>query len=62
MDCFVSASSTVTAVTTNKPLDEAGVYGIQEMGSDFIKEVDGDLENVIGLPTKTLRKILEEFL
>lgn len=48
-------------VTTNKPLDKAGAYGIQEMGSDFIKEVDGDLENVIGLPTKTLRKILEEF-
>lgn len=39
-------------VTTNKPLDKAGAYGIQEMGSDFIKEVDGDLENVIGLANK----------
>lgn len=45
-------------VRTNKPLDKAGAYGIQEMGSDFIKEVDGDLENVIGLPTKVLEKLL----
>lgn len=33
-------------VTTNKPLDKADAYGIQEMGSDFIKEVDGDLEKL----------------
>ena len=48
-------------VTNNKPLDKAGAYGIQEMGNEFIKNVDGDLENVIGLPTKTLKEMLEEF-
>lgn len=48
-------------VEEKRPLDKAGAYGIQEMGSEFIKEVNGDLENVIGLPTKTLKKILEEF-
>ena len=48
-------------VKNNKPLDKAGAYGIQEMGNEFIKNVDGDLENVIGLPTKTLKGILEEF-
>ena len=48
-------------VTKNKPLDKAGAYGVQEMGSDFIKDVDGDLENVIGLPTKTLKSMLEKF-
>ena len=48
-------------VKNNKPLDKAGAYGIQEMGSEFIKDVHGDLENVIGLPTKTLKEILEEF-
>ena len=48
-------------VKNNKPLDKAGAYGIQEMGNEFIKNVDGDLENVIGLPTKTLKEILEEF-
>lgn len=48
-------------VEEKKPLDKAGAYGIQEMGSEFIKEVNGDMENVIGLPTKTLKEILEEF-
>lgn len=48
-------------VEEKRPLDKAGAYGIQEMGNEFIKEVNGDLENVIGLPTKTLKEILEEF-
>lgn len=48
-------------VSVNKPLDKAGAYGIQEMGSEFIKNVDGDLENVIGLPTRTLMEMLEKF-
>ena len=49
-------------VKERKPLDKAGAYGIQEMGSEFIKSVDGDLENVIGLPTKALKQMLEEFM
>ena len=48
-------------VEEKNPLDKAGAYGIQEMGKEFIKEVDGDMENVIGLPTKTLKEILKEF-
>lgn len=48
-------------IEEKKPLDKAGAYGIQEMGEEFIKNVDGELDNVIGLPTKTLKEILEEF-
>lgn len=48
-------------IKEKNPLDKAGAYGIQELGNDFIKEVNGDLENVIGLPTKTLKEILDEF-
>lgn len=47
-------------VTLHKPLDKAGAYGIQEMGSDFIKSVDGDLENVIGFPTQNVKNLLEK--
>ena len=45
-------------VANKKPLDKAGAYGIQELNSDFIANVDGDLENVIGLPTKALKDLL----
>ena len=45
-------------VKTRKPLDKAGAYGIQEMGSEFIKNVDGDLENVIGFPTQKVKEML----
>lgn len=47
-------------VKNKKPLDKAGAYGIQEMGSEFIKNVDGDLENVIGFPTQKVRVLLEQ--
>ena len=48
-------------INEKHPLDKAGAYGIQEMGEEFIKNVDGELDNVIGLPTKTLIEILKEF-
>lgn len=56
--CDLSHQLIESYVKTNKPLDKAGSYGIQEMGSEFIKAVEGDLENVIGLPTKALRELL----
>ena len=47
-------------VKNRKPLDKAGAYGIQEMGSEFIKNVDGDLENVIGFPTRKVKEMLAQ--
>lgn len=44
-----------------KPLDKAGSYGIQELPAGFVKSVEGDLDNVIGLPSKLLLEILSEF-
>ena len=41
-----------------KPFDKAGAYGIQELPENFIKNVDGDIENVIGIPTKVLGLML----
>lgn len=58
--CNLSDTLIKDYVKNNKPLDKAGAYGIQEMGSDFIEKVDGDLENVIGLPTKALKNLLEQ--
>ena len=47
-------------IDTYKPYDKAGAYGIQELPSGFIKSVDGSLENVIGLCSKTVINMIKE--
>lgn len=42
------------------PYDKAGSYGIQELPKGFVKEVEGELDNVIGLPSSTLLELLKE--
>lgn len=44
-----------------KPLDKAGSYGIQELPDGFLKCLDGDLENVIGISSKSFENLLKEF-
>ena len=41
-----------------KPFDKAGSYGIQEMPEGYIKSYTGDLENIIGMSSKSLLKLL----
>ena len=43
-----------------KPYDKAGAYGIQELPRGYIKTVKGELDNVIGLPSGTVKKLLSE--
>lgn len=43
-----------------KPFDKAGSYGIQEMPEGYIKSYTGDLENIIGMSSKTLIKLLSQ--
>ena len=45
-------------VATGEPLDKAGGYGIQAGAADFVAELEGPLDNVIGLPVETLRGLL----
>lgn len=41
-----------------KPFDKAGSYGIQEMPKGYIKSYSGDLENIIGISSKTLLEMI----
>ena len=44
-----------------EPLDKAGSYGIQGAGGAFVRHLDGSFENVVGLPVKEVRKLIEEW-
>lgn len=45
-----------------KNLDKAGSYAIQRINDRFIKEIKGDMDNVIGLPVRKVKKMLELML
>ena len=44
-----------------KPFDKAGSYGIQELPDWYVKTVYGDIDNVIGLPSNVVLKLLDKF-
>ena len=48
-------------VRSKEPLDKAGAYAIQGLGSVFIERIDGDFLNVVGLPLRALTENLKKF-
>lgn len=47
-------------INTKEPMDKAGAYGIQGLGSLLVKEIRGDYFNVVGLPISALADTLKE--
>jgi septum formation protein len=49
-------------IATGAPMDKAGAYGIQEdFGAVFVRQIDGDYYNVVGLPICRLYVELRQF-
>ena len=48
-------------VRSKEPLDKAGAYAVQGLGAVFIKKIDGDFFNVMGLPLYAVTESLKEF-
>lgn len=46
-------------IATGEPFDKAGAYGIQDRAAPFVEAVHGDYFNVVGLPVKTVARMLE---
>lgn len=45
-------------IATGEPSDKAGAYGIQGRAAVFIKSINGDYNNVVGLPVAALWQYL----
>lgn len=48
-------------ICTGEPMDKAAAYAVQGIGSLFVKKIDGDYFNVVGLPLYRLNLMLQEF-
>ncbi len=49
-------------VSSGKPLDKAGAYGIQGRASRFVTRIEGCYFNVVGLPVSLVYEMLRPFL
>ena len=57
---LVSEDAIEDYVCSGEPMDKAGAYGIQGKGGFLVDRIEGELDNVIGLPRSLLDKLAGE--
>jgi septum formation protein len=49
-------------IESGEPMDKAGAYGIQGMGAFLVDRIEGNLDNVVGLPGTLLKRLAAHIL
>lgn len=49
-------------ISSGEPMDKAGAYAIQGLGSLMVAKIDGEFYNVVGLPVSEIAEKLDSFL
>lgn len=59
--CPISPDRIRRYIETQEPMDKAGAYGIQGIGGNFVREIQGSYSAVVGLPLVETYELLTEF-
>ncbi|MCM8765005.1 MAG: Maf family nucleotide pyrophosphatase, partial [Candidatus Omnitrophica bacterium] len=57
----LSEQQIVSFLKKDSFLDKAGGYAVQEIGDEFVEEIRGSYDNVVGLPVELVKKMLDDF-
>lgn len=49
-------------IKTGEPMDKAGSYAVQGIGSKFIEKIEGSYSSVVGLDVEKLKGVLKELI
>lgn len=49
-------------IATGEPMGKAGAYAIQGIGTLLVEKIDGDYNNIVGLPIAKLKREISELL
>lgn len=59
VEILVIQSEILRYIATGEPSDKAGAYGIQGKFAIYIDKIDGDYNNVVGLPVAAIYRELD---